>query len=189
MPGKTLPFAVDTTLDGLASMRPQRNAGENRIHLPFPWQVLQASMRPQRNAGENLPVAVTLALREFASMRPQRNAGENRPSTRICCFSNSCFNEAPAKCRGKHGCGERAPNGNPRASMRPQRNAGENHTMPMPQFHGIDASMRPQRNAGENPCSCAGLPVCGTCFNEAPAKCRGKHAEGLELIGAVAKLQ
>ena len=55
MPGKTeaARAALETSLG--ASMRPQRNAGEN-------WQVRDdeyhhafgASMRPQRNAGENL---------------------------------------------------------------------------------------------------------------------------------------
>ena len=37
-----------------ASMRPQRNAGENGFHprQPLP-RIVHASMRPQRNAGEN----------------------------------------------------------------------------------------------------------------------------------------
>ena len=39
----------------------------------------------------------------------------------------------------------------------------------------LDASMRPQRNAGENVVACSMPAARAACFNEAPAKCRGKH--------------
>ena len=37
----------------------------------------RASMRPQRNAGENGLERKERAMEDIASMRPQRNAGEN----------------------------------------------------------------------------------------------------------------
>ena len=85
-----------------ASMRPQRNAGENVSE----WdnarvQQKRASMRPQRNAGENRENECASEELQCASMRPQRNAGENAAG----CLA--AWNENPA-------------------SMRPQRNAGEN---------------------------------------------------------------
>ena len=78
MPGKTADVAPDRPLHLRASMRPQRNAGENRKQAGPCMERAKASMRPQRNAGENgwFPPASV-------------------PSTQG-------FNEAPAKCRGKH---------------------------------------------------------------------------------------
>ena len=38
---------------------------------------------------------------------------------------------------------------------------------------GRYASMRPRLNAGDDSRTAAGLPPPLTCFNEAPAKCRG----------------
>ena len=35
-------------------------------------------------------------------MRPQRNAGENQVRSEIASKQATGFNEAPAKCRGKH---------------------------------------------------------------------------------------
>ena len=85
----------------------------------------RASMRPQRNAGENAPVLFLRRGAGKASMRPQRNAGENAGSCGRRNSGPTRFNEAPAKCRGKRwrwsiSAPER------QASMRPQRNAGEN---------------------------------------------------------------
>ena len=110
-----------------------------------------------------------------ASMRPPRNAGENATHPAWPC-PTSCFNEAPAKCRGKPrdvtiqwaggGCFNEAP-----AKCRGKR----------PRLHQRrrlhDASMRPPRNAGENRQSVcnSGFRVAG--FNEAPAKCRGKRED------------
>ena len=56
MPGKTSRRATSSTDKDAASMRPQRNAGENlriRSRLLSRLVYVLASMRPQRNAGEN----------------------------------------------------------------------------------------------------------------------------------------
>ena len=45
-----------------------------------------ASMRPQRNAAENRQIQVQQGLDAVASMRPQRNAAENSPSPSGCEF-------------------------------------------------------------------------------------------------------
>ena len=60
-----------------------------------------ASMRPQRNAGENKERYVKFYETPEASMRPQRNAGENMAIHHQQLPSLKSFNEAPAKCRGK----------------------------------------------------------------------------------------
>ena len=53
MPGKTFAlFRVEVSRHA-ASMRPQRNAGENFVVREETWDETGASMRPQRNAGEN----------------------------------------------------------------------------------------------------------------------------------------
>ena len=151
MPGKTRPSApVADRAMGEASMRPQRNAGEN------------AGIRKSR-----------LVMRMRFNEAPAKCRGK-RSSRKRRNFAGRCFNEAPAKCRGKpvgvYGLLSRifrfneAPakcrgkrtdcppdRGNRRASMRPQRNAGENPDavrVAVPRFDV--ASMRPQRNAGEN---------------------------------------
>ena len=48
------------------------------------------------------------------------------------------------------------------------------------------ASMRPPRNAGENSACGATVARLSTCFNEAPAKCRGKQIKDAkaEVISA-----
>ena len=62
----------------------------------------RASMRPQRNAGENgRRSGSARACGRRASMRPQRNAGENAGRGCSRPASPAGFNEAPAKCRGK----------------------------------------------------------------------------------------
>ena len=102
MPGKTTLAMSELDRKETASMRPQRNAGENGAAGGPPWHVW------------------------FASMRPQRNAGENRASGKTARCMLHGFNEAPAKCRGKPGAGFAAGLSADFASMRPQRNAGEN---------------------------------------------------------------
>ncbi len=90
------------TLSGyMASMRPQRNAGENNFPCHRKSVVESASMRPQRNAGENAPITSRIASERGASMRPQRNAGENNVALLDYDIIRIGFNEAPAKCRGK----------------------------------------------------------------------------------------
>ena len=182
MPGKTPPASAKLLQHDSASMRPQRNAGEN--HLPHLFCPLaengfneapakcrgkrricnlgergwKASMRPQRNAGEN---SVEIGIEDIvlpASMRPQRNAGENSAILDLL---------RPTE----------------RASMRPQRNAGENVLPPGKAPSSTRASMRPQRNAGENIGHHGLLSVDTGCFNEAPAKCRGKpHQRRTQLL-------
>ena len=64
--------------------------------------VAVASMRPQRNAGENIALDLRRMAEGKASMRPQRNAGENvRTPVTAAQRPAPGFNEAPAKCRGK----------------------------------------------------------------------------------------
>ncbi len=155
-------------------------------------------MRPQRNAGENAPRRRSERETSRASMRPQRNAGENEFRVKLPQSRGDGFNEAPAKCRGKpnalrlrmelpaasmrpqRNAGENLPRTGPdlprqRASMRPQRNAGENRRNSRSERAAARASMRPQRNAGENDRRRDHHGRPGACFNEAPAKCRGKR--------------
>ena len=61
MPGKTPAAATDGGESDVASMRPQRNAGENTPRSINCYPVIRASMRPQRNAGENLLVRIRAA--------------------------------------------------------------------------------------------------------------------------------
>ena len=164
MPGKTAAHAVTIGLRHAASMRPQRNAGENPDRPEVHEHVLGASMRPQRNAGENEVLQDHDAGGGYASMRPQRNAGENCPSRAGRAWRRGGFNEAPAKCRGKQGR-HQARRDRRRASMRPQRNAGENG------WPGDPHRRRMPR------------------FNEAPAKCRGKRARPHVELDATAELQ
>ncbi len=53
---KTYGVAGDDAGDFGASMRPQRNAAENRALQGYCQTILAASMRPQRNAAENAGV-------------------------------------------------------------------------------------------------------------------------------------
>ena len=196
--------------------------GKTREVLDWQDSIDSASMRPQRNAGENIAANLQASKMGSASMRPQRNAGENPSRCADSVLGEAGFNEAPAKCRGKPAqpkaspwtcCGfNEAPakcRGKPQArgsgllgqcaSMRPQRNAGENGMLPdarqlrfaasmRPQRNAgenasfrrvmggfLSASMRPQRNAGENGMTDAGFAEYAARFNEAPAKCRGKR--------------
>ena len=52
--------------------------GKTREGRPDRAGFRAASMRPQRNAGENGSLTASRAVATCASMRPQRNAGENR---------------------------------------------------------------------------------------------------------------
>ena len=84
-----------------------------------------------------------------ASMRPQRNAGENSAGFGSPALKSQRFNEAPAKCRGKHisrrfSSREAARFNEAPAKCRGKRWSGNRNR------HPAAASMRPQRNAGEN---------------------------------------
>ena len=79
---KTLSGMLWRWLSTKASMRPQRNAAENRHAANLPDGISLASMRPQRNAAENTLTEIELGQRLVdASMRPQRNAAENSVQT------------------------------------------------------------------------------------------------------------
>ena len=85
----------------------------------------------------------------------------------------SCFNEAPAKCRGK-----RRPELASKSRMTcfneaPAKCRGK-QAKRMVNIEADQASMRPQRNAGENGALVEMSRRNSICFNEAPAKCRGK---------------
>ncbi len=93
----------------------------------------------------------------LASMRPQRNAGENKPLRTMMPKFNLCFNEAPAKCRGKQ-------------SM-PGRGQG-------PDPSGFNEA--PVKCRGK-PMKAASLAPACSGFNEAPAKCRGKRVGNISF--------
>ncbi len=97
----TLEPPVQPVLDHKASMRPQRNAADNRLIWYSTRLVKLASMRPQRNAADNLRLSPK-ELREIhnASMRPQRNAADNASTALPVACSRRCFNEAAAECCG-----------------------------------------------------------------------------------------
>ena len=130
MPGKTKITDQKEQRPG-ASMRPQRNAGENSELEKLPAMLsIDASMRPQRNAGENilggaLRRSPTTGFNEAPAKCRGKPAFRSRSSRCLVCFNeapakcrgkpardgrpatgNNCFNEAPAKCRGKlaRGC-------------------------------------------------------------------------------------
>ena len=62
MPGKTGCERFSSRKVMFASMRPQRNAGENGLRRVHHFGVDIASMRPQRNAGENKGRGVSRGL-------------------------------------------------------------------------------------------------------------------------------
>ena len=101
-----------------------------------------------------------------------------RPAGGTCRGPGSCFNEAAARCRGKRPPGFQGRRLPPRASMRPRPDAAENGRLrSRAGGAGSGASMRPRPDAAENcspPCPCPRPPT--ACFNEAAARCRGKHA-------------
>ena len=78
MPGKTRRHeAVPQTPGGGFNEAPAKCRGKLEGYLQFRDLAKTASMRPQRNAGENPPDPEPDEAEEEASMRPQRNAGEN----------------------------------------------------------------------------------------------------------------
>ena len=85
-----------------------------------------------------------------ASMRPRPDAAENRGIAANLRLDHVRFNEAAARCRGKH--------------------AGRGV------FHDTldHASMRPRPDAAENLRHPAIIRFRSCCFNEAAARCRGK---------------
>ena len=63
---------------------------------------VDASMRPRPDAAENEAQEERLGLDLAASMRPRPDAAENGRRRRAPAGTRSRFNEAAARCRGKH---------------------------------------------------------------------------------------
>ena len=135
-----------------ASMRPRPDAAENGPNASPPSCSSAASMRPRPDAAENRLLARQALDPDDASMRPRPDAAENIHSRHYRSPHRACrFNEAAARCRGKHGRRRHSSIGFP------------------PRFNEAAARCRGKRSdAGE-------LPVSTGCFNEAAARCRGKR--------------
>ena len=134
-----------------ASMRPRPDAAENPPHGRPQVEFARASMRPRPDAAENLPAGVVRMATRAASMRPRPDAAENR--------------------RGRRGG-----RGPAVASMRPRPDAAENRvSTPAARRRAPVASMRPRPDAAENPRRCGRYSHDWKRFNEAAARCRGKH--------------
>ena len=101
-------YAYPTGPGTCASMRPQRNAGENATRRNADnarFSRGSFNEAPAKCRGKlDLSGDCVRKLTDRASMRPQRNAGEKRASwtsTGLLEEKDPSFNEAPAKCRGK----------------------------------------------------------------------------------------
>ena len=143
-----------------ASMRPRPDAAEN----PHPiWPLLvrssAASMRPRPDAAENQLDRPAREGRQHASMRPRPDAAENGADGEAIRFDPVL------------------------ASMRPRPDAAENNQWPGVSGFNVAASMRPRPDAAENPRSRSASSRSRSCFNEAAARCRGKHDDRLPGVG------
>ena len=85
----------------------------------------------------------------------------------------ACFNEAPAKCRGKPSSAKEGCNQTPCFNEAPAKCRGKLERR-IASNRSERASMRPPRNAGENLALGCVAATASPRFNEAPAKCRGK---------------
>ena len=85
------------------------------------------------------------------------------------------FNEAAARCRGKRAEAVRGDRQGQGASMRPRPDAAENSRGRRLLGGRRAASMRPRPDAAENPYLDTGDHVVIVRFNEAAARCRGKR--------------
>ena len=159
-----------------ASMRPRPDAAENGGARTRMTALALASMRPRPDAAENGRIPPLPARHRAASMRPRPDAAENaargaRAGGRATGFNEAAarcrgkhagpggsalpipprFNEAAARCRGKHGGGG-GRGGLPcrAASMRPRPDAAENQASVVGLQGRADASMRPRPDAAEN---------------------------------------
>ncbi len=83
-------------------------------------------------------------------MRPQQNAAEDGTAAGEDLTFQSSFNEAAAKCCGRHRQREQSLQLRDDASMRPQQNAAEDPVRLWAPDVGSGASMRPQQNAAED---------------------------------------
>ena len=111
----------------LASMRPRPDAAENDGGLHHVTLPIGASMRPRPDAAENTCYpARRPQTPPRASMRPRPDAAENCSSERTPPRDAPGFNEAAARCRGKHKTLVQGQTGARLASMRPRPDAAEN---------------------------------------------------------------
>ena len=175
MPRKTVRILLPSCSARHASMRPRPDAAENTPQQPQPDPIPQpASMRPRPDAAENREAQVFQG-----SGRPSFNEAAARcrgkpPGAAAARGRSRRFNEAAARCRGKRRR-RTSPAAPTAASMRPRPDAAENAGLAAPAGSADPASMRPRPDAAEN----AAASCCRTCrpsgFNEAAARCRGKH--------------
>ena len=86
------------------------------------------------------------------------------------------FNEAAARCRGKHTTINGAIADTEVASMRPRPDAAENLRDAKLEGGDVVASMRPRPDAAENARRHTPENGCPASFNEAAARCRGKRS-------------
>ena len=101
---------------------------------------------------------------------PRKTAAWRLPSDR-----QRSFNEAAARCRGKHGLRNMNTILMRQASMRPRPDAAENRR---PSFQSADLALlqcAAARCRGKRRAITA-VGDSSPCFNEAAARCRGKHA-------------
>ena len=85
-----------------ASMRPRPDAAENSLAERASVGGRSASMRPRPDAAENSGAGHRGDPRRLASMRPRPDAAENGGAGRRSPVASPGFNEAAARCRGKH---------------------------------------------------------------------------------------
>ena len=125
MPGKTGGVRPPPGGGRVASMRPQRNAGENGLtaRLQGLWR-RSFNEAPAKCRGKRREVDVVFPIRRSFNEAPAKCRGK-RAGRRSASGWKRRFNEAPAKCRGKQRNGIQLAFAQ-HASMRPQRNAGEN---------------------------------------------------------------
>ena len=159
-----------------ASMRPRPDAAENAERAERAERAAAASMRPRPDAAENVERRQPHVERPDASMRPRPDAAENPASDFSPPIPVARFNEAAARCRGKHP-GHRRLRRRDDASMRPARKGPENEDVVAEPASGDDrASMRPARKGPENSISGSGGAGAGGGFNEAGPQGAGKRA-------------
>ncbi len=122
-----------------------------RLHFGYFSRTLHAaSMRPQQNAAEDDLLPDAREIRARASMRPQQNAAEDDVPIPSGDDKIPSFNEAAAKCCGRHFSFRLLRSFPYQASMRPQQNAAEDVQGGLDSARVPSASMRPQQNAAED---------------------------------------
>ena len=113
------------------------------------YDLYSASMRPRPDAAENPGDPGNVKGDAGASMRPRPDAAENGGGVGVGAGRTGGFNEAAARCRGKHAQGPVYVT-TYTASMRPRPDAAENVTVHVWTIQKSDASMRPRPDAAEN---------------------------------------